>query len=804
MIIAELLKSILNNQTSHSDFLPKLNYHVEPHLISYENGYLVFTLKLEGIPFESTPNNHLNAQATQFNLLLTSLGKTAGNRLALWATVMRKKRSFKRSFAFDNIFTQQFAKKYLARFENNHYFSNHFYLSGILKTDNIEEGIKEANDILAMLNAGLAPYQPRVLRTYHNENGVVLSEMAEFFATLINYDTEPIPVCETAFSQSIGNADLHFGTDVCEIRTPNNTIFATCFDLRDFGISRPKALVDILDLPFEFTLTQSFVFIDNNMMLSRMTKQLTNLVASGDRAEHQQAELDQGRGLVTAGELMFGDYSASLIVYGQDPVQASNNGAKAVSRFLNAGGFRFTRAGLSAPATYFSQVPNSKLRPRTFPKTTQNLASTFGMHNYSTGKETGNPIGDGSAVIPLMTVSNTIYDFNFHFSNLDENNLGDKVAGHTLILGATGTGKTTLETSLLAFVDRFNPSLFVMDLDQGMRIFIHAIGGKYFSLENGKPTGLNPFQLEDTPKNREFLYSLVATCGQNAHGKISANEERQIKFAVDSIFGLDFEHRRFSRLMDSIPYEHENEDALRVRLQKWCESENGRFAWCLDNAQNQFNPEDFSKIGFDLTAILQDNYPPTEPVLMYLFHLRDLMMAKVAKQNGILCTVVEEFWYPLRYKKTAELMLKMLKTDRKLGGWVLLTSQSPEDAIQSEIFPAIVQQTPTKIFLPNPDGKFEGSYEHCGITHKEFSELVKLSLDSRTFLVKQSKHSAFAKLDLAGFSDEIAVLSGNSANNEILDQVMQEHISDDPAFWYPIFQNRLCEHKAQKQLHKES
>ena len=61
--------------------------------------------------------------------------------------------------------------------------------------------------------------------------------------------------------------------------------------------------------------------------------------------------------------------------------------------------------------------------------------------------------------------------------------------------------------------------MFVMDLDRGMEIFIRAIGGSYFALEAGVPTGLNPFQLPDTPGNREFLYSLVGMCGADENGK---------------------------------------------------------------------------------------------------------------------------------------------------------------------------------------------------------------------------------------------------------------------------------------------
>lgn len=799
MIISDLLDKILNKQASQEEYMPKINYHVTNNLISYEDGRLMWVFRMDGMPFESQSNQHINTHFHQLNLMFTSLGKITGNRLGLWTTLQRKRRDFNREYRFENIFAKEFAHKYVEKFKKEPYFNNYFYIASVLKVDDLNDGIKEANELISMMQNGLQSYTPYLLGCYTNDSGVAFSEVCEYLGSLINHHTEPMPITGSAIASTLGTSDLHFGTDVCEIRTQLETLYATCYDLRDYGISRPKILVDVLNLPFEFNLTQSFVFLNNSDIQSQIGRQLNNLVSVGDQAIHQQEELLYGKGLLTAGELMFGEYHCALIVYGETPQLAATNGSKAISRFLNCGGYRFSKAGLSAPATYFGQIVGSKLKPRCYPKTTQNLATSFGMHNYSSGKEIGNPIGDGTAVMPMMTISGTIYDFNFHYSNVNENNLGDKIAGHTLILGATGTGKTTLETSLLAFVNRFNPSLFVMDLDAGMRIFIQALGGSYFTLESGKPTGLNPFQLPDTPANREFLYSLVATCGQDVNGKVTADEERQIKVAVDTIFSVDFEHRRFSLLLESIPYSHDTDNSLRSRLMKWCESEDGRFAWCLDNPINQFNPDNFTMIGFDLTDLLQNNYPPTEPVLMYLFHLRDLMMERVAKDNGILCTVVEEFWFPLRYPKTAELMLKILKTDRKLGGWMILTSQSPEDAITSDIFPAIIQQTPTKIFLPNPDAQFEGRYERCGMTRKEFDELVKLSLDSRTFLVKQSKQSAFAKLDLYGFSDEIAVLSGSSSNNEMLDELLDEvGKGASPEEWYPLFKKKLHETKEVK------
>ncbi|MDL5472180.1 conjugal transfer protein, partial [Klebsiella pneumoniae] len=118
--------------------------------------------------------------------------------------------------------------------------------------------------------------------------------------------------------------------------------------------------------------------------------------------------------------------------------------------------------------TYASQMPGAKTKPLPQPKSSRNLASTFTLHDYSSGKSKGNPIGDGSAVVPLQTVSKKLYNFNYHATREDETNTGEKIAGHTLILGSTGVGKTVLQLVLATFFLRFDPMMFGLDVGRGM------------------------------------------------------------------------------------------------------------------------------------------------------------------------------------------------------------------------------------------------------------------------------------------------------------------------------------------------
>ncbi|WP_419669824.1 hypothetical protein [Xylella fastidiosa] len=99
------------------------------------------------------------------------------------------------------------------------------------------------------------------------------------------------------------------------------------------------------------------------------------------------------------------------------------------------------------------------------------------MNTYSSGKQYGNPVGDGSAIMPLQTPAHGVYYLNFHYSPPDLDSRGERWQD-TCIMGATGVGKTTLQTTALTFLHRMDYKLFAVDKDGSMRGFIEAVGGR--------------------------------------------------------------------------------------------------------------------------------------------------------------------------------------------------------------------------------------------------------------------------------------------------------------------------------------
>ncbi|CAJ0807720.1 Type IV secretion system protein virB4 [Ralstonia psammae] len=777
-------------------WLPRIEMPMAPRVTHYEDGRMMLAMRLTGIPFESASDALLTSLFDNLSAFYAGIGRDYGNRLSMWATFKRRKVTFKQQYEFQTRFLQDFTGKYLQRFHNGNYFENSFYLSLLLKYDDFDDGLKAIEQLGDEAVKSLRDYDPEYLETYQR-NGLPFSEPYRFVGELVNGTDLAVPVTAAPGYEDIPDSWLHFGYDLLVIRTDAAEKYATCYDLKDFPKSGWGQLNPLLTLDAEFTITQSFGCLTAAAAEKAIDSQINKLESVGDKAHHQIAELQHAQGLVRAGELAFGQYHGALVVYGDTAKEAIDRGELVKVRSKGECGVGWVRATASAPYTYFSQVPGAKILPRPMLKSSRNLGSTFSLHDYSAGKSKGNPIGDGTAVMPLQTVSKKLYSFNYHATREDEINVGEKIAGHTVIHGATGAGKTALQLAIASFFMRFDPMLFGLDYGGGMKIFFKMLRGTYISLQRGVATGLAPFELPDTQYNRQFLYDLVNICGRDADGKLTAEEKTQIKGAVDTVMALEeLSQRTFSRLLESIP--NLGGDSLYVRLGQWCHAEDGPLAWMFDNPPRSLvDVTDQRHVCFDVTEFLVDDYAPSEPLFAYLFHLKALMQL----DGGLMMSIIEEYWAPIKFKRTREEMAKVLSAGRKEGEFLVLVSQQPEQGMASEIWPQIRSQTATKIFLPDPEAEYS-SYQRTNMTPKEFAEFKRLSKNSRTCLIKQSNQSAFATLDLYGFQDEMVVLSGNKENNKLLDEVIAE-VGDDPDVWLPILQDRVFEANTRKKLMAE-
>ncbi|MDK4605901.1 hypothetical protein [Kingella kingae] len=62
---------------------------------------------MNGLPFDGVEDSYLYTQFVGLKNMLAGIGKTLGNRLAVWTTLQRKKINFDREYNFKTRFCQQ-------------------------------------------------------------------------------------------------------------------------------------------------------------------------------------------------------------------------------------------------------------------------------------------------------------------------------------------------------------------------------------------------------------------------------------------------------------------------------------------------------------------------------------------------------------------------------------------------------------------------------------------------------------------------------------------------------------------------
>jgi type IV secretion system protein VirB4 len=249
--------------------------------------------------------------------------------------------------------------------------------------------------------------------------------------------------------------------------------------------------------------------------------------------------------------------------------------------------------------------------------------------------------------------------------------------------------------------------------------------------------------------------------------------------------------RRLSMVRQLLPNVGEN--SLHARLAKWCAG--ARLGWVLDNPTDRL---DFGRdvaparlFGFDDTELLDDAEVST-PVTMYLLHLTERLI-----DGRRFVYVMTEFWKRLGDPVFTDFANNKQKTIRKQNGLGIFDTQSPSDVLRSDIARALIEQTATFFFLPNPRADYTDYVHGFKLTEAEFNIVRNLGENSRLFLVKQGHRSAIGRLDLNGLGDVLDVLSGTMDNVQLLDTIRAQ-VGDAPEDWLPVFHEALAQRRAKE------
>lgn len=788
------------NEPAVSTHVP-YSHPVTKEIISTRSFEYVSVWRIGGRTFEGYAESEKCRWVDELNN--TIKGFPAG--VGFWSHLIRRRVMEYPESEYPDEFSRQHDQNYRRTFEGTPPMINELYLTVICRltidpalkmlsrfekrtmkevTQWQAQAIEQLEDINRKLRAVLTRYDADLLGITER-NGRLFSEPAEFFGLLLNGKLEPVPVLDTHLYNYLPSSRPFFSIhgEQGELRGTDWSKRFTIVEVKDYPeFTKPGHLNALLKAPVEFILTQSFGVLTKAEGIAALTRQKKWLEDSKDYSQSQVEALGDALDGLAAGKFLMGDHHATLTIFGQDSDETLKNAALLIGDMAQEGVIcRLVDRALVA--AWWAQLPcNWKDRPRPSPITSQNFLCFSGMHNYLFGKPAGNPWGP--AVTMLKTAGGTPYYLNFHASLPDVDDTGKRMLGNTSIIGQSGAGKTVLLGHLITQARKFGYTACIFDKDRGLQVAVMAMGGRYFPLELGKPTGWNYLKLDPTDQNRALMRKLTGILAKKGHEEPSQQEQKQISQAIDKLVEfIDHKDRRLSTLLQFLPAAPQAGDALSLhdRLERWCHGhENG---WLLDNENDHLDLNQSDLFGFDLTEFLEQP-EIRDAALTYLIYRTEQMI-----DGRRFAYVFDEVQHPLKVPYFQDLAQNKSRTIRKQNGVFIFATQEPDAILSNPVGRSLIHQSATALYLANPKATAEEYIKGFKLSEAQFTMVEALGEFSRQFVVKQGDSAVTASLDLSQCQDALLVFSGSADMAEIAEACIAE-VGNDPADWLPLYLER--------------
>jgi len=780
---------------------PWLGYHVHPEICTLGDSHLLALLRFKGVPHDTRDQRTLNKEFVHQDNCFRAIGKQEGSNLKVQTYSFKTQIYLDQEYRLELPVLQSLVDCYTEPMRDGSYRQVGYAMALILKYRDLDDGIKRMGELVSICKETLGDFGVTVMGM-EERNGRLYSQTGRFYSFLLNGIEQDVPITDTCLGDAIINSETSFGAyDYVENRPYNGKRrFATTYDLRDYPEeSSPGMWDEVLEEQCDFCLVQTFHFEDRNRIKRRLNNQMSDL-ASTEGESDQTDELKLSVQEVAQGKKVFGEYLASLIVFGGTPGEAEDKGSRMQALMLskNAG---FVRSTSTNYVSWLTLFPGYDDVIYSMPKSTSNLACGFSLHATPTGKAQGNPPGDGSALMPMMTDKGGLFFMNAHDSPPGQNNTGEALPGHKSNIAMTGAGKTTVEALELVFFSRWNPMLFCLDYNHSLENVLRAINTQYFSIVPGQFTGIQPFQWPDSEEVRQCLFDTVKICA----GGADDDEEKVIQRAINSVMNhKDVSSRSFSLMIQGIV--DTGPGGLRSRLSKWCRSvdgKRGQYAWVLDSPVNLVDPAEYRRLAFDCSKILTMEFARTHPeamevLLKTFFFMKSRMHA--SEPGCLLINMLAEFWAPLMFDSTANAIMEILQAGRTRGEMLMMDTQVPEYILNNPRGPSVVQQTITQEWMANDNANLE-SYGKFGIASREFEKITGFTKYSRKIMVKQGTGAVVVKLDLSGkLKYWMPMLSSSDINLAVAARIRHELGSDAPAVWLAPFLDEMLSLRVKQDL----
>jgi type IV secretion/conjugal transfer VirB4 family ATPase len=346
---------------------------------------------------------------------------------------------------------------------------------------------------------------------------------------------------------------------------------------------------------------------------------------------------------------------------------------------------------------------------------------------------------------PLMlthTAGSTPFRFALHQGDV----------GHTMIVGPTGAGKSVLLNFMALQFRRYRDAqVYFFDKGSSARAATYFVGGDFYALGSGTDATFQPLAEIDSDTDKvwasEWIGGLVIRQGI----ALTPDLKREIWDALGGLASRPREQRTMTLFRAFA-----QSASIKAALEPF--SGSGPYADILDAHLTTL--KDGSWQTFEMEALY--NRPPAiAPTLDYLFHRLESRF-----DGRATLLVLDEAWLFLDDPLFANKIREWLKTLRRRNVSVVFASQSLDDVANSKIASALIENCPTRIFLPNDraeEPKTRQLYESFGLSPRQIQIIAQAIPKSQYYYQSRSGNRLFE----LGLSPLALTIVGSSSKEDL-------------------------------------
>ncbi len=334
------------------------------------------------------------------------------------------------------------------------------------------------------------------------------------------------------------------------------------------------------------------------------------------------------------------------------------------------------------------------------------------------------------ATVVLTTEDRTPYYFNAY----EADRFG------MLIFGAPGAGKSVTTNLLIDHSQKDGPQTFILDIGGSYKALTAKHGGSYLNMRFGEGRQtfrINPFSLDPTPDNLQFLFSLVLSLMAVNQFAPNAEDNRELFDSIEGLYILDAGMRTLDQLARSLP------PKMTPYLQPWIGR--GQYGSIFDNHEDSLTFSHFQT--FDFQG-MDELYPQVlQPLLFYIFQRISQIVYDPALSIQPKQLWADEVWRFLANDRARAYLVSAGKTWRKHNGGIALITQSAADLELAGVLDLVNEICPMKLLLANPGADLASYAEMFKLNERELERFAAL-IPKRQFLLKTPTRSAVLNVEL--------------------------------------------------------